>query len=297
VNSATSFLAHAQAVPALAVLKFSGNDAESFLQAQLSADLRRLGPDNWLQACYCNPKGRVLAVMTLWREKSAILTALPHEILDAVRNRLLMYRLRSNVEIEFCATTQLSAVLGQGKIEQLPEAPDVGHAQHFEGGSWLRLSQQRLLLVEHNHPRPTQDGDNALWWQACIDDQQAEILTSTQELFVPQMLNLDKTAVSFKKGCYPGQEVVARLHYLGKAKQRMVLASLSDQAKAEPGDVIVDDKDAKVGHVVVSCAGHPRALLSLRLDRCQPPLRLEGSGDGLTLDLETAKRHWLSVEQ
>ena len=156
----------------------TGPDAAGFLQGQLTADLRRLGPGATTLAAWCNPKGRVICLLRVLRTEQGFRLALPAELAEETVRRLTMFRFRSKVEFE---------------IE--PADPD-------EFGMTAGVDAWRIANLRAGIP---------------------EIGREQAEKFTPHMLNLDLLdAVSFEKGCYTGQEVVARTHYRGATKRRML---------------------------------------------------------------------------
>ena len=181
----------------------SGADAFDFLQSQLSNDLRRLDRDDRLLSAWCNPKGRVICMITAGRDDAGYRLVLPTELADGVLTRLTMFRFRAKVEFELSAAT--TADLG---IESDVDA-------------WL-LENLRAG--------------------------RAEIWKAQSEEFTPHMLNLDLLgAVSFDKGCYPGQEIVARTHYRGVSKRRT--HRFTSTEPVAPGDK-VSNGERDVGEVL-----------------------------------------------
>lgn len=235
-----------------ALLHFSGNDACAFLHAQLTSDVGGLALNNSQYSGYCSPKGRLLASFLLWRNESGYVLQLPAVLREAIHKRLSMYILRSKVKVsDVSAEYALMGISGHGAADVLRriagEVPTAAHAvMHGNGATVLRLPTDRYQLVL---PRAREDAaraalavdaeasDATRWEWLDIRAGIATILPATQEEFVPQMVNFDAIgAVSFSKGCYPGQEIVARMHYLGRLKQRMVLAHLTADAAPCPGD-------------------------------------------------------------
>lgn len=175
-------------IPYLSVARFHGPDAGPFLQSQLSADVLALKPGENCFACYCTPKGQVLGLLLLGRQGDDYLTAAREELLPGIMRRLGMYVLRSKVEIETETPDCVSCSTGPeyafaASATDLPD-PDAWRAGELRAGiAWLE--------------------------------------TGTAEKYIPQMLGFDNIgAVSFSKGCYPGQEIVARARYLGKVKRK-----------------------------------------------------------------------------
>jgi len=223
-------------------IRVSGEEAQSFLQNLLSNDISEVSNSRAQLSSFNSAKGRMLASMMIWREGDDYLLQLPRELCEPIRKKLSMYVLRSKVRIAD-ADSEIISLGISGKIaqdilrKQFGELPQtrLGIA-NFSNAACIMFDDTRFQL------NTTLQNAPAIWETLC---QQAKpvgsicwdwlniragipmILPQTQEQFVPQMVNFDLIGgVSFKKGCYPGQEIVARMHYLGKLKRRMYLAHL-----------------------------------------------------------------------
>lgn len=265
----------------LGVLTVEGEDASSFLQNLLTNDLNALAMDQSQYSGLCNPKGRLLALFLILRTgETQYQLVLPNSLCDAISKRLSMYVLRSKVTVT--NTSQHWHCIGLTDNE----AGDLGWATtDYEGGAdldgwytklpaqtprWLVLlpagqleTHCQTLISQGYRLSPEND-----WLQLDIQSGLSQIYPETQEKFTPQQLNLDLiNAVSFKKGCYPGQEVVARLHYLGNPNRRLFMASAETELMPTPGDEVKTHEGQVAGHVVSVCqnAGRLDCLLSLKL--------------------------------
>ncbi len=224
------------AVPAVllqdfALLRFSGDDAAPFLHGQLTCDVNALKPGSAGYGGYCTPKGRLLATFMLWHRSDGFLMMLPAALSGAVRKRLSMYILRSKVKAEDLSETQAWVGLHGNDAEASLAALQSGHPDPLPSVG-LPGARRIAVLPREGLDLPADDG---AWPAADICAGIPFILPATQEEFVPQMVNLDLIgALSYTKGCYPGQEIVARTHYLGRLKQRMYRAVVA--APAAPGD-------------------------------------------------------------
>lgn len=254
-----------------ALLHFSGTDAAEFLHGQLTCDVKALRPGMSSYGGYCTPKGRLLATFLLWPEHDGYTLLLPAAIAEAVRKRLSMYILRAKVKAELQSPARVAAGLSRpdagGLLDKLglavPEA--VHRVSCAEAGCAISLPGDRVLAVAAAD-RVNAGPDGGSWALADIAAGIPFILPATQEEFVPQMVNLDLIgALSYSKGCYPGQEIVARTHYLGRLKQRMYRALVA--APAAPSDKLYCSElgDQSAGMVVsASAAGDGRhALLAV----------------------------------
>ena len=291
----------------LTSLQVTGNDATKFLHAQFTNDLANLPVNSWQYSGYCTPKGRLLAFMTIARvDENEYLLILPATISENILPRLRMFVMRDDVTIE----PQLEHLGIIGITGNIIALADIALPAADESGKLTRDENSYLLTIENGHnAKPeryiylsdietisnlAQPGANPNDWT--LRDIQAgipSIVAATQEAFVPQMVNLDLIgAVNFKKGCYPGQEVVARVHYLGKIKQRMFIVRCEGATTAAPDDKIYisGQADKAVGTVVQSAAINSHHLLQVVLQTTavidKADIRL-GSTDGEKLIVES----------
>ena len=203
-----------------ALLKISGNDAESFLQSQLSNDILKLDTSSIQLSAYCQHQGKILSLFWVLRQEEGFYLSFPMDVLDLIQSRLQMFVMMSDVNIENISDSYCQI----GVIDET--APNA-----------FRINKKLSVLIESkNYHSDSINYENFHWTKACIDSFLPEVVLSTSEKFVPQMLNLDidELGVNFSKGCYPGQEVVARLHYLGSAKRR--LFSFKSDQEMQVGD-------------------------------------------------------------
>ena len=195
-----------------------------------------LQPGSSTYGGYCTPKGRLLATFLLWSAAEAYTMMLPTALAESIRKRLTMYVLRSKVTIEDLTPNLCCVgVFGTDAALQVGAMPEHPHGVLMHDGiTVVQLPEQRFLKIVPREQAVMADGSNA-WNRLDIAAGVALITPATQEEFVPQMVNLDLIgALSYSKGCYPGQEIVARTHFLGKLKQRMYRASVC--AEASSGD-------------------------------------------------------------
>jgi folate-binding protein YgfZ len=225
-----------------ALLRASGADAVSFLQSQLTNDIASLGENRACLAGYCTPKGRLLATMLAWKTGDAITIEVPQELQENLQKRLQLYVMRAKVKLEHISATQiLFGVIGDATVKNLaPWFPELPHSPYElvanEHGVLIRLTDSHNL-ARYQCVVTTEIADavalagNKLlesdWLLSEIHAGIPQVTSATLEKFVPQMLNYELIGgVNFKKGCYPGQEIVARTHYLGKQKRRTVLGRI-----------------------------------------------------------------------
>jgi hypothetical protein len=290
----------------LGVIAANGPDAVAFLQTQLTNDLEHLVVGHLQLNGYCTPKGRLIAVFDGWRNTDTVFLQLPREILPVVLKRLSMFVLRAKVRLsDASADWACLAVLGAGAATSLARAglppPEVGQT-HPSGTTLVaRLRDsphipERFLLLLPRADLATVQGrlaglravDAAAWWWSQIDAGIANVFAPTQEKFVPQMINFEVLGgVSFKKGCYPGQEIVARSQYLGKLRRRMAIAHVEGETRAG-ADVYAQGDGQPVGTVVMAASapdGGMDFLFEAPVDRTADAVLLANTPDGPRLDV------------
>ena len=214
-----------------ALLKITGSDSKSFLQAQLSNDIEKLDNSSIQLNAYCQHQGKILALFWVMRCKDGFLLSFPLDLIEFIKPRLHMFVIMSDVTIDD-VTSEYCQI---GTIDETTEN--------------AYIINERLSLIISNIDKITTYNIASLdnWKKACIDSDLPEVSLITSEKLVPQMLNLDidEVGVNFSKGCYPGQEVVARLHYLGSAKRRMF--SFESDSEMQAGDSLycLESRSAK----------------------------------------------------
>jgi tRNA-modifying protein YgfZ len=208
----------------LGVLRVHGPDAVRFLQGQLSQDITRLASGPRLAGLH-NPQGRVIAVLRLAQtQPDEILAVLPRELLATVIERLRRFVLRAKVSLSDASALWCVHGIAAGTDEELARALEPRASQAATAGAlWLPVDAMRALLLSAGaSATPAAHGSRELWRQLDIAAGLPQVYRETTEAFVAQMLNLDLIdAIAFDKGCYTGQEVIARAHYRGRVKRRM----------------------------------------------------------------------------
>jgi folate-binding protein YgfZ len=255
-------------LPGVGVLRFTGADALAFLQGQISNDTRRLERGEPLLAACSSPQGRVFAVLRLLPHSTGVLALLPRELAAAVAGRLGKYVLRSKVRVENASDE--FAVAGLHGTQSVEDAgfEAVGSALSAAGatGPAYRESDDGIgmaaVAAAATIPRywvvaPTAaiaargllgEADENAWRLADIADGLPQVYADTAELFVAQMLNLDLLdGISFTKGCFTGQEIIARTQHLGRIKRRMFRVRLPDAPWRIGGPVqLVDGRSGRL---------------------------------------------------
>ncbi len=256
----------------LGVIAFRGEDTATFLQGQLTNDIRSLHADNAQWNGYCSPKGRLLGNFLAWRQGEDYCLQLSGDILPGVQKRLSMFIMRAKVQGRDASDETVRLVVaGKQALAAVTAAmgavPDTTmRSIDCAAGQVIRVGIDKFVLSI------TPEHAATVWQTLCqsatpvgapvwdwlrLNAGIPMIVAATQEQFVPQMVNLEVIGgVSFQKGCYPGQEIVARSQYLGKLKRRMFLAHVD--AEAAPGDNLYSaDFEGQATGTVVNAAPAP----------------------------------------
>lgn len=249
-----------------ALITASGADAVNFLHSQLTNDVKSLAENHACLAGYCTPKGRLLATMLIWKINDTITIEVPQELQETLQKRLQMYVMRSKVKLEHVGAGQtIFGLFGESIVKKITDWFPIAPTSPYElvsndNGTLLRLTdvegtaryqcivptemaeqiEQAANLLPHLNFTPQEKNvlykikpllKESEWMLSEIHAGIPHVSTATIEKFVPQMINYELIGgVNFKKGCYPGQEIVARTHYLGKQKRRTVLARIPSAA-------------------------------------------------------------------
>lgn len=219
------------------LIRASGADARTFLQSQLTQDVLKLNENDVRLAGYCSAKGRMYAMFYIWADGETVYLLTQRSVMETVIKRLRMFVLRAKVMLEDVSDQYaISGYVGADALAQQTRVTD---------GDTVRLGILPAVVSEadailpreiriDSAPRSIESADIELWQWLDIRAGIAHVTADISEAFVPQMMNLDRIGgVNFKKGCYPGQEIVARSHYLGKLKRRMQAASIGFANAAE----------------------------------------------------------------
>jgi folate-binding protein YgfZ len=292
-------------LPAYGVLRIGGPDAASFLQGQFTNDTRLLADGRTQLSACCTTQGRVIALARLRQTEDAIHALLPVELLSRVATHLRKFVLRAKVEIRQAADLHVGAfysgaaaepalqrAFDEASASTLSPVPLSGSTEvvtfHYADGrevvaappsAWRAISGLSLSRAD---PRAHQD-----WAAADIADGLPQLAAATSEQFIPQMLNLDLIeGVSFGKGCYTGQEIVARTQHRGRVKRRTMRFSLvlDGAAPAPMSHLLLEG--TKVGDVLMTAELPDRIelLAVTNVDASGKALRME---DGRTAEPRT----------
>lgn len=296
------------------LIALDGEESAHFLHGQLTNDVEHLAHDEARLAGYCSPKGRLLASFLMWRSDNTLLLQLPREIQPAVQKRLSMFVLRAKTKLSDASELpahQVSIGLGGGLaeavlqnwFEPLPARP-YGKLSHPLGTlirvadafgapryQWLMSAEVARTVLPELAERLAV-GDAASWQLSAIHAGVPQISKATQEQFVPQMINFELLGgVSFKKGCYPGQEIVARSQYLGKLKRRTTLVTIQDEAAVAGAEVFATADPEQPCGMIVNTAPNGRggidALVEMKLAAIEAASVRLGSASGTPLEFHS----------
>ncbi len=296
LSAADAPFASSASLDHLSLLVASGPDARSFLDSQLTRNVPFAGGPASL-AGYCSPKGRLLASFVVWSVDDAIHLVLSRDIADAIAKRLRMYVLRAKVVIDD-ASSRLSLVGVLDPADAAVAAAAPWQVVRERDDLWVRHpdadGRRRFLHVAPNGPARRVDACDAAHWRWLeVRAGLPRVTLATQDRFVPQMLNLEALGgVDFRKGCFPGQEIVARSQYLGKLKRRTALASIAATgAVPSPGTDIHHGGEAEASGLVVNAErgrdGTIALLIELPVARFESTELHVGTADGGSLTLES----------
>ena len=218
-----------------ALLKLSGGDTQTFLQGQLSNDIDGLEEGKVQLNAYCQHQGKIIALLWVMKRDDDFYLSFPSDLAEIITKRLTMFKMMSDVTI----TDVSNELIQLGVIDE-------GFDNAF------KLNDQQSVALVENVDGVELDNESE-WALACIANSVAEVELKTSEKFVPQLLNLDidEVGVNFTKGCYPGQEIVARLHYLGKSKRRMRQFECEGEVNVGDELLVAGSKSAKASGIVV----------------------------------------------
>lgn len=255
----------------LGLIRVTGEDRLDFLHSQLTRDLHKLEFGQAGITAWCNPKGRVIATLLLCMYRDHIDLILAADLKAAVLKRLQMFVLRSKVELEDCTGHSCIGISGEAAEPLLTEQlkslePQEWSISHTDTLNAVRIPGPAARFLVYGQSDVVEP-----FWQACIttckpvSETQWTLLNietglpwideSVSEEFLPQMLNLDQTGgLDYNKGCYPGQEVIARLHYRGEVKQRLRYGR-TDAESIRPGDALYNNSGERAGTVVNAATG------------------------------------------
>ncbi len=272
------------------IIQATGEDTQSFLHGQFTNDLNHVTETISQISGYCNPKGRLLSVFRVFIYENKYFLLMPKDVLEPVLNKLSMFKLMAKVDLtdvsnDFAvfglAGARTEYILDENEM-QLPLKTD--HCIQYDGATVINVPGVTSRALFISTPEKAEKIWNALsekskktssniWQLYDIHAGIPQITSETFEAFTPQMVNLELIGgVNFQKGCYPGQEIVARTHYLGKPNRRMYkIDSLAEQTFPPSTNIYSEEDGEQPVGKIVSCVRFTRdnisALTVLRTER------------------------------
>ncbi|AIO24742.1 folate-binding protein YgfZ [Burkholderia cepacia] len=300
-------------LPQFGVIDVAGDDAATFLHSQLTNDIEHLDAASARLSGYCSPKGRLLGSFLAWRAGHAVRLLVSKDVQPAVQKRLSMFVLRAKAKLTDASDT-LAVVGFAGDVRDVLSGifdalPDGVHVKvDGPAGTLIRVpdaaGRKRYLWIG---PRAEVDAlggtlpvvSPAVWDWLDIRAGEPRITQPAVEQFVPQMVNFDVIgAVNFRKGCYPGQEIVARSQYRGTIKRRTALAHVAGETDTVHAGVELfhsDDPGQPCGMIVNAAAapaGGIDALVEIKLAALDNGTVHLGSADGPVLAFDALPYAW-----
>ena len=287
------------------LIKVSGEDAESFLQNQLSNDIKNVTETAHQASAWCSPKGRIIVTFQIFKRADCFYLSFSADLLEHVIKKLRMYVMMSKVVLEDVTESVIHFGYA-GELQKIvTDAPSVsGQMIQHDNLSILRIAGDTPRYEAFSDILVSDDGDNVdgindakQLWEQCAENAKTinnngwdylnilaglpDISEASSEAWIPQMVNyIAIGGVDFKKGCYPGQEVVARLNYLGKTKRRMYRLQIDTDQLPDINESITSDSDKAAGkilNVAINPAGKVEALAILKIAEADKTLMLSNN--------------------
>jgi len=262
------------------LLQVTGEDARAFLHAQLTNDIENLAPGRAQYAGWCSAKGRLLATFLVVPSAAGYLLQLSRDLAPAVAKRLAMFILRAKVKLTDVTEQWVqyglwgaAPLAAMGLSAPADDLETIGEKEAIA----VRIDAERILVLASSS-RMTSDVSADDWMLAEIRAGRPLVVQATQDQFVPQMVNLELAGgVDFKKGCYPGQEIVARAQYRGAVKRRMY--RLRGGPLLPGQDLYSDSAPGEASGIVVNAAGgEALAVLPIAAVESGSPIRVQPQG-------------------
>jgi len=257
------------------IIEISGEDHLDFLQGQLTNDIKK-NEKKFIYSGMCNPKGRLFAFLRILRtpDSSSIFFVIPSSLADAVQKRLMMFILRAKVVIQKAENFHLIGIIDDNPLIDISADRKLNLPDQTNRS--VMIFQDNDLYKQITTKHSFDDISN--WIKKDIEFGIPEVMEQTQEKFLVHTCNLDLIdAVNFKKGCYTGQEIVARTHYLGKPKHRSFYGVVNSKLSLDYGEQVFEN-DQSVGAVVnfTCCEDKTYVLFEKTLDTQDDSLNIKG---------------------
>ncbi len=239
------------------LIEISGYDTRDFIHNQITADLELLNQRDWLFSAWCLPNGRVICTFLLFEMNQNLYLLLPSMLSDKVIKRLSMFILRAKVSIrDVSEDFSIAGIVDDAAGEKIENLKDQSSIKILP----LR-NENRFILIAANDQNETlyekftkgfQEGTRGEWSLLDIEAGIPWITFNSSEQYLPQMLNLDDTdGLSYKKGCFPGQEIIARLHYRGEVKKHLYKGTIESETTPGIGDrICIKSSQTVIGEIL-----------------------------------------------
>lgn len=247
----------------LAILQVTGQDAAQFLQGQCTCNINDLTDTQGSFGAFCSPKGRALCVFFIIKHQQGFLLIMAADLLETISKRLQMYILRSNVTLQF-SILPFNLIGMKGLTDDhIPVNASIYSVTRNQDGLIIRLpgvTNRFIAVIASDHSEAFwlnavatwkfQTANSTIWQKLDIQSGIPWLNSTSSDEYIPQMLNLDQlNGISFNKGCYTGQEIIARTHYKGKAKRQMFLGQATLQGEIGQNATIIDQNDEQQTNV------------------------------------------------
>lgn len=276
-------------LPFFQVIAVAGEDAAEFLHGQLSNHITDLAVGEACFATYNTPKGRVLANMLVWRLENRFLLLMAADLAAAVVKRLRMFVLRSKVVFDEAAGWQVYGQSGMSGPQPAADALKLPFAEAEGVLSGVLAGGNGLLLSRESLPAADTAAAESTWFAGEIRAGRPWISAATSEAAVAQMLNQHRLGgVHFKKGCYPGQEIIARAQYRGQVKRG--LAQTRSESAVAPGNKI--DVAGEEAGIVINNAADGNGFIQLSV------IKFAAAGQSLSCEGQALRleKTWFEAE-
>ena len=275
----------------LSVIEVSGTDATDFLHGQFTNHIKNLGSAFRL-AAYCQPQGRILALMRVFKKEDSYYLILPSDLVEGFIKRLSMFILRSKVAIKLRDDLTVYGLIGlQENPPALDEVALQGEVVLARVADWG--NQQRAMAIAPKtvlSSKYTEPAESARWFESEIETGTPWVFAKTKEAFIPQWINLEKIGgLVFDKGCYPGQEIISRVQHIGSTPRRMTIVKADSNVALCANDDVFSDGEA-CGSVVMSVTNgnETKALVEVTLKSMEKGSYRIGNTEFVSLPLPYA---------
>ena len=257
------------------IIEISGEDHLDFLQGQLTNDVKK-NEKKFIYSGMCNPKGRLFAFLRILRvpDLNSTFLVTPSSLTDVVQKRLSMFILRSKVVIQRAENFHLLGIIDESPQINIPNDQKLNLHDQTNRSVIIFNDTDLFNQIKNEHSFE----DISMWIKKDIQFGIPEVMEQTQEKFLAHTCNLDLIdAVNFKKGCYTGQEIVARTHYLGKVKHRSFYGVINSKLSLGYGEQVLEN-DQSVGTVVnfICCKDKTHVLFEKTLETQDDSLNIKG---------------------